>query len=53
MARLTLVEVSTSVFDSDYDSEDFGHLDSESEEEMDEEVSAVVVGYVSACSAKL
>ena len=30
----------TSVFDSDDDSDDFGHLDSESEEEEDEGVSA-------------
>ena len=32
MARLTLVEVLESVFDSDDDSDDFGYLDSESEE---------------------
>ena len=35
MARLTLDEVLASVFDSDDDSDDFGHLDSESEEEED------------------
>ena len=40
MARLTLVEVLASVFDSDDDSDDFGYLDSESEEEEDEGVSA-------------
>ena len=40
MTRLTLDEVLASVFDSDDDSDDFGHLDSESEEEEDEGVSA-------------
>ena len=40
MAWLTLDEVLASVFDSDDDSDDFGHLDSESEEEEDEGVSA-------------
>ena len=40
MARLTLDEVLASVFDSDDDSDDFGHLNSESEEEEDEGVSA-------------
>ena len=40
MARLTLNEVLASVFDSDDDSDDFGHLDSGSEEEEDEGVSA-------------
>ena len=40
MARLTLDDVLASVLDSDYDSDDFGHLDSESEEEEDEGVSA-------------
>ena len=40
MTRLTLGEVLASVFDSDDDSNDFGHLDSESEEEEDEGVSA-------------
>ena len=37
MARLTLDEVLASVLDSN---DDFGHLDSESEEEEDEGVSA-------------
>ena len=36
MARLTLYKVLASVFDSDDDSDDFGYLDSESEEEEDE-----------------
>ena len=36
MARLTLDEVLASVFDSDDDSDDFGHPDSESEEKMKE-----------------
>ena len=40
MARLTLDEVLTSIFDSDDDSDDFGHLDSENEDEEDEGVSA-------------
>ena len=40
MARLTLDEVLASVLDSDDDSDDFGHLDSESKEEEDERVSA-------------
>ena len=40
MTRLTLDEVLASVFDSDDDSDNFGHLDSESEEEEDEGVSA-------------
>ena len=40
MARLTLDKVLASVFDSDDDSNDFGHLDSESKEENDEGVSA-------------
>ena len=35
-----LDEVLASIFDSDDDSDDFGHLDSESEEEEDEGVSA-------------
>ena len=33
MARLTLNEVLASVFDSDDDSDNFSHLDSESEKE--------------------
>ena len=37
MARLTLNEVLARIFDSDSDSDNFGHLDSESKEE---EVSA-------------
>ena len=40
MARLTLDEVLASVLDSDDDSDDFGHLDSESKEEEAEGVSA-------------
>ena len=40
MTRLTLDEVLASVHDGDDDSDDFGHLDSESEEEEDEGVSA-------------
>ena len=36
MARLTLDEVLESIFDSDDDSDDVGHLDSESKEEEDE-----------------
>ena len=36
MARLTLDEVLESIFDSDDDSDDVGHLDSESKEEVDE-----------------
>ena len=36
MARLTLDKVLASALDSDDDSDDFGHLDSESEEEMKE-----------------
>ena len=39
MARLTLDEVLASVFDNDNDSDDFGNLDSESEEGQDEGVS--------------
>ena len=42
MARLTLDEVLASIVDSDDDSDDFGHLDSESEEEEDEGVSAYI-----------
>ena len=40
MARLTLDEALVSVFNSDDDSDDLAHLDSESEEEEDEGVSA-------------
>ena len=40
MARLSLDKVLASVLDSDDDSDDFGHLDSESEEEEDEGMSA-------------
>ena len=40
MARLTLVEVLASVFDSGDDSDYFRYLDSESEEEEDKGVSA-------------
>ena len=40
MARLTLNEVLASIFDSGDDNDDFSYLDSESEEEEDEEVSA-------------
>ena len=40
MARLTLDKVLAIVFDSDDDSDYFGHLDSESEEGEDEGVSA-------------
>ena len=40
MARLTLDEVLASVLDSDDDSDDFGHLHSESEDEEDEGMSA-------------
>ena len=40
MARLTLEEVLASILDSDDDSDDFGHLDSESKEEEDEGVPA-------------
>ena len=40
MARLTIDEVLASIFDSDVDSDNIGHLDTESEEEEDEGVSA-------------
>ena len=40
MARLTLDEVLASFFGSDDGTDNFGHLDSESEEEEDEGVSA-------------
>ena len=40
MARLHLDEVLASIFDSDDDSDDFDHLDSESKEEEDKRVSA-------------
>ena len=38
MARLTVDEVLASVLDSDDNSDNFGHLDSENEEEEDEGV---------------